>query len=176
MRACTVCKHPQSHAITADLLARVPYRTIERRYSVSRSALDRHVTQHVAKALRQLVAAEASLTDAAMVAAPVLEQMRKLNGRALKILQQAEDAKDHATALHSIREIRHSLELIAKLTGELDPRAAGETPGAPLNVTIQYVAKQNVGIFPLSPQMPGVDGCSPAVASQPQAEGDECQR
>jgi hypothetical protein len=32
--------------------------------------------------------------------------------------------------------------LIAKLTGELNPRAAGETPGAPLTVVIQYVDKQ----------------------------------
>jgi hypothetical protein len=134
MRTCTVCQHPQLNAITGDLAARVPLRTIEGRYSVSRSALDRHV-QHVPKAV-QLVA------DAAAIAAPVLGEMRKLNARALRILGDAEAAKDRPTALHAIRECRRNLELIAKLTGELDPRAAGETPGAPLHVTINYVDKQ----------------------------------
>ena len=140
MRTCTVCQHPELRAITADLMARVPYRTIERRYSVSRSAIDRHVTQHVSKALRQLAAAE-KLADAATVAEPVLGEMRKLNSRALRILADAETSADRTTALHAIRECRRNLELIAKLTGELDPRAAGETPGGSLTVVVQYVDK-----------------------------------
>jgi hypothetical protein len=124
-------------------MARTPYRTIERRYSVSRSAIDRHVNQHVSKAFRQLAAAE-KLTDAATVAEPVLSQMRDLNARALRILFDAEGAQDRPTALHAIRECRRNLELIAKLTGELDPRAAGETAGSPVTVTIQYVDRQMV--------------------------------
>ena len=60
--------------------------------------------------------------------------MRSLNGRALRILADAEVAQDRATALHAIRECRRNLELIARLTGELDPRAAGETPGSTLQV------------------------------------------
>jgi hypothetical protein len=43
--------------------------------------------------------------------------------------------------LQAIRECRRNLELIARLTGELDPRAAGETPGAPLNITVVYAEK-----------------------------------
>ena len=57
-RPCTLCAHPELRGITADLMARVPYRTIERRYNVSRSAIDRHVSGHVSKALRELAAAE----------------------------------------------------------------------------------------------------------------------
>ena len=151
MRTCTVCQHPELHAITADLMARTPYRTIERRYSVSRSAIDRHVNQHVSKAFRQLAAAE-KLTDAATVAEPVLSEMRKLNARALRILADAETAKDRPTALHAIRECRRNLELIARLTGELDPRAAGETPGAPVNITVVYAEKALV--TPAAPNGP----------------------
>jgi hypothetical protein len=81
---------------------------------------------------------------AAAIAAPVLEEMRKLNFRALRILYSAEATRDHTTALHAIRECRRNLELIAKLTGELDPRAAGEIPGAPLTVIVQYVEKQAI--------------------------------
>lgn len=140
--ACTICNHPQIRAITADLMARVPYRTIEQRYSVSRSAIDRHVTSHITRAFRQLAAA-AKLGDAAIVAEPVLAQMRGLHVRALAILAKAEAAKDHGTALVAIRECRRNLELVAKLTGELDPHLAGET-GQPLTVIVQYVDKQVV--------------------------------
>jgi len=55
--------------------------------------------------------------------------MRKLNTRSLKILKAAEEAKDHTVALHAVRECRRNLELIAKLTGELDPQAAGKAGG-----------------------------------------------
>jgi hypothetical protein len=72
---------------------------------------------------------------------PVLDQIRHLNARALRILTAAENTKDHVTALSAIREVRHGLELVARLTGELDPRAAGETPGAPLQVTVVYAEK-----------------------------------
>jgi hypothetical protein len=109
--------------------------------------------------------------------------MRKLNTRALRILQDAEKTKDPAMALSAIRECRRNLELIAKLTGELDPRAAGETPGGSLQVTINYVQKQNnLEVFPqvaASEEMPRAGESSPAIASLPRAEGDggpECPR
>jgi hypothetical protein len=175
MKTCTVCQHPELRAITGDLAARVPLRTIEGRYpGLSRSALDRHV-QHVPKAVK-LVA------DAAAIAAPVLVEMRKLNARALRILADVEETKDHATALTAIRECRRNLELIAKLTGELDPRAAGETPGAPLSITVQYIQKQNnLEMFPqvaASEETPR-GGDSRAAIASPRAEGDggpECPR
>ena len=131
--SCSVCRHAQLNAITGDLVARVPLRTIESRYGVSRSALDRHV-QHIPKAVR-LVA------DAANIAGPVLAQVRSLQSRTLRILRQAEQSKDLAIALHAIREGRRNCELIGKLTGELDPRASGEGSGGPLHVTINYVQR-----------------------------------
>jgi hypothetical protein len=40
-------------------MARKPLRSIEKRYQVSRSALDRHLNHHVVKALWKLAAADA---------------------------------------------------------------------------------------------------------------------
>jgi hypothetical protein len=163
-RTCSICTHAKLEGITADIMRRVPYRTLASKYAVSVPALDRHTRLHVSAALRLLVAAEGermSLPEAAAIAAPVLGEMRQLNVRALRILQQAEGSKDHPTALHAIRECRKNLELIAKLTGELDPRSAGETPGAPLTVVIQYVDRQQVVTAGAQPQL---------------AEGDPCQR
>jgi hypothetical protein len=180
--SCSVCDHPNLRAITTDLMARASYRTIESRYSVSRAAIDRHVRKHVTKGLKLLMAAEReslavqTLADADAVTRPVLSEMRNLNARALRILNDAEAAQDRPTALHAIRECRRNLELIAKLTGELDPRAAGETPGAPLSITVQYVQKQNtIQMFPqvaASQEMPRAGDSSPAIQSLPRAEGD----
>ena len=155
-RPCTICQHAEAKAITSAIMGRVPLRKIEARYRVSKSALDRHISGHVSKPLRKLASAELSLPDAAALAQPVLGEMRKLNARALKILQAAEVEKDHAIALNAIRECRRNLELIAKLTGELDPRASGETPERSLNITVQYVDKQLVASAPSQapPQLP----------------------
>ena|SRR6516164_7481935 len=138
-RNCTICNHPQLREITHALMARRPYRSIQARYGVNKSAIVRHLKRHVTKALRKLTATEIPLAMAEEVAEPVLVEMRKLNVRSLRILKSAEDAKDHTTALSAVRECRRNLELIAKLTGELDPRAAGEeTGGGALQVTVIY--------------------------------------
>jgi hypothetical protein len=62
---------------------------------------------------------------------PVLQQIRRLNQRSLRILTEAEHGKwkDPAIALQAIRECRHNLELIGKLTGELkSPEANAHEP------------------------------------------------
>jgi hypothetical protein len=137
-RHCSICQHPRLRDITADLMRRASYRTLQAKYGISKSSIERHVGNHVSAALRRL---QSEMTVAAEVGGPVLEQMRGLNARALRILGDAEAAQDRPTALHAIRECRRNLDLIARLTGELDPRAASETPGAPLHVTINYVDK-----------------------------------
>ena len=43
-------------------------------------------------------------------------------------------------ALHAVRECRRNLELIAKLTGELDPHVAGEGGGQGLVVNVVYTS------------------------------------
>jgi len=74
----------------------------------------------------------------------------------LRILQNAEETQDHATALTAIRECRRNLELIAKLTGELDPRSAGETSGGSLQVTVVYADRAAVLVrdSPAPPALP----------------------
>jgi hypothetical protein len=53
-RTCTVCRHARRHEIEADLQARLPYRAIAQRYSISKDAISRHrahVTLHATPAL-----------------------------------------------------------------------------------------------------------------------------
>ena len=148
-RNCTICNHPQLKEITHALIARRPYRSIQARYGVNKSSIVRHLKRHVTKALRQLSKTEMPIAQAAEIGEPVLVEMRRLNQRSLKILKAAEEAKDHTLALHAVRECRRNLELIAKLTGELDPRAAGEeTGGGALQVTVIYSEKAAVQVSP----------------------------
>ena len=94
-RSCSVCNHPRLREITGDLMARRPYRSIQSRYGISKSALERHVSRHVTKALRKLTASDLPMAMAAEIGEPVLVEMRKLNARSLRILKSAEDAKDY---------------------------------------------------------------------------------
>lgn len=49
----------------------------------------------------------------------LLEQVKSLSTRALSILSQAEGAGDLRTACSAIREVRSTLELLLKVSGEL---------------------------------------------------------
>ncbi len=49
----------------------------------------------------------------------LLDQLQQLQAKALGILARAESAGDLRSALGAIREVRSTLELVAKVTGEL---------------------------------------------------------
>jgi len=57
----------------------------------------------------------------------LLEQARGLHARALGILERAEAAGQLETALKAIREVRGILELLGKLSGQIEERGAGKT-------------------------------------------------
>jgi hypothetical protein len=121
-RPCSVCTHPQTREISADLFAGVSYRSIQKKFGVTPAALCGHLKEHVAAPLRRLCEAERRLADDAALVAPSLLEMRRLNERTLRILSLAELSKDYDTALRAIAESRRNVELISRLTGELDPR------------------------------------------------------
>ena len=137
-RPCRVCNHERSAEIGRDLLHGVSYRAIAKQYGVAIAGLSRHVAEHIQGPLRRIIQAEASLTEDAQTVQPTLLEMRRLNQRSLRILAIAEESKDHDAALGAIRECRRNLELIARLSGELEPHAAGEAGGQGLVVNIVY--------------------------------------
>jgi hypothetical protein len=146
-RQCSICNHAESRAITADLMNGASYRNVAKRYALSSSSIDRHLRLHVSQALRKIAAHQAreseSMTvgDAVAIAEPVftvLDETRKLYRHMYKVLIDAAAADDKATLMQANRECVRDLDLIARITGELDPRAGGETGSGPINVTIQY--------------------------------------
>ena len=130
MKTCTICVNPQRMEIDQMLVAKTPLRTVAKQTGTSHSALFRH-SQHIAGAIAKATGAALASTSA-MAAAKVVEQaadaqtllsqVQQLNARAIVILDAAQDAGKHHTALAAIREVRGCLELLGKLSGELQAR------------------------------------------------------
>jgi transposase-like protein len=116
-RRCTVCDHPQKHAVDEALVSGAPYRSVAKRFGLSESSVYRHKTEHLpTHLLKAREVAEVAQAD------DLLEQVRDLQAHALDILERAEKTGDLRTALAAISQARGNLELLGKLAGELDER------------------------------------------------------
>ena len=113
-RRCTICNHSNRNRIDRSLVKGTPLRTIADRWSVSKTALIRHREKHLPASLVASKKAK-EVTDADRLIANICN----LRKRAHRILNRAEEAGDDRTALSAIRESRNTLELLAKLLGEL---------------------------------------------------------
>jgi hypothetical protein len=117
-RRCTICAHEDLETINKALVSGEPYRSVANRYeSLSQAAVQRHQENHLPATL-----AKAKEAEQVAHADDLLEDLKGLQGRTLTILEAAEGANQHRTALAAIREARSNLELLAKLLGELDER------------------------------------------------------
>ncbi len=116
-RACTICVHDEAHMINVALVSREPYRAISRRFGVSKDALKRHSGEHIPELL-----VEASRAVEVCEADDLLGRIEALQGRTLAILEAAEHTGELRTALAAIREARGNLELVGRITKELDER------------------------------------------------------
>lgn len=115
-RRCTVCDHSARAEIDRALASGAKSnRAVAAQWQLTPAAVHRHARSHVASDLRRArEAADVARADS------LLDQIRSLHARTLRILANAEAAGDATTALRALREARGGLELLAKLLGELD--------------------------------------------------------
>lgn len=118
-RICSVCVHPMREYIEEELIRNTPLRNIAKQFGTSVTALHRHKQSHLPEHLTQAKQAEEVAN-----ASSLLEKVQHLHEKAIGILASAEQANDLRTALMAIREARATLELIAKVTGELTQQVA----------------------------------------------------
>ena len=118
-RSCTVCRHDEAHLINVALVQRDPYRNIAERYGLSVGSLSRHAKDHLPGLL-----AEAKRAVEVAEAGDLLSRVEALHARTLAILEAAEGTGELRTALSAIREARGNLELVGRVTKELDERPA----------------------------------------------------
>ena len=116
-RRCTICTHYERHAINVALVQRDPYRHIAKQWDVSTGALQRHAKEHLPELLvKAKNAVEVAEAD------DLLSRVEALQRRTLAILESAEETGELRTALSAIKEARGNLELVGRITKELDER------------------------------------------------------
>jgi hypothetical protein len=125
-RKCSLCIHDERQEIEQSLLSGDSYRTIAQRFAVSRDAVGRH-RRHLPAALAHAREAKEITRGDSLVG-----QLRDLTSEAERLKEKAEQAGDYRTALAAVRELCRIVELVAKMTGELD----SHTETKILNVTL----------------------------------------
>jgi hypothetical protein len=125
-RKCSLCIHDRREQIEQALLCGDSYRIVAQRFTVSRDAVARH-RRHLPAAL-----AHARELKEVVHGDSLLAQLRELTSEAQRIKGMAEKAGDHRTMLAAVRELCRIVELIAKLSGELESHSETKI----LNVTL----------------------------------------
>jgi translation initiation factor IF-2 len=140
-RSCTVCSHPEREAIDRALVGDASNRSVASLYDVSEAAVRRHKAKHLPTKL-----AKAHEAEEVARADELLRQVRSLQSKTLNILLQAESAGDLRTALSAVREARGNVELLAKLSGELD-----ESPVVNVLISPEWLELRAVIVGALEP-------------------------
>jgi len=109
-RRCSICDHPEYHAINVALVQREPWRHIAAQWDVSTGALQRHAQDHLPALLAK--AKEGVERSDAEILASELEEVK---GDVRRLKSKAEDEGDLRTALLGCDKALKALELQAKV-------------------------------------------------------------
>lgn len=111
---CGICAHPLRQEIDDGLLRGDSLSTLAERCGYSKSLVHHHARLHVARDDER----------AATISQEVLiERLEGFERHARRILGKAERAEDYRAAVAAIREMRGSLDSIARITGAIRDRA-----------------------------------------------------
>lgn len=114
-KTCTICRHPNRAAAEKALAKGEPGRAVAKQYGLSYASLDRHSRNCIRKAIKKAVAKrEAALADR------LLDEMEDLHTRTRGILERTEKTEPDV-ALRAVGHARKNIELVARLTGKLEP-------------------------------------------------------
>lgn len=130
---CSICVHADRDDIDELLLRRATsLRVMAQRFGTSTSALHRHRTEHLATVLTQAeTAREQAHAD------DLLEQLRWVQRRTVRLLDTAEANGKLGVAVFCIREARGNIELLAKL---LAVAAQAEQAAPPVTASPEWAA------------------------------------
>lgn len=125
MQQCTICAHKELTAIDHALLQRISTREIERRFAVGRASLSRH-RRHMPTRV-ETAAPECVINSHE----PVIAQIRGLIDSMRQLIARAQGSGHLQVASQTMRHLAATIELLAKLTGELET-----APTAQFNFTL----------------------------------------
>lgn len=114
---CKVCSHPERPEIDQRIAEGASNPTVAAEFGVSKDSVRRHRDRHVSESLKAL-----STRRETAGAVRATDRAEELYVKARGILEAAETAGQGQLALAAIKELRATVELLAKLSGELDER------------------------------------------------------
>ncbi len=109
---CASCEHPDQKLINEGLAAGKSLLSLSKRFHITRSSLKHH-RAHLSESLVAI--------QTAAGAEGIVEQLQDLVRRARRFLDSAELSGNSAQGLTAIRELRESLLVLGRVTGELTP-------------------------------------------------------
>jgi hypothetical protein len=113
-KKCLVCTSHDKDAINSKLIAGLSVRAVGEEYGISKSAISYHRTNHLPR--DRVKSKQLAEVDAAN---KLVERIEGLYERAITLIDIAEGDKKYAASVSAIREARASLELLARISGEL---------------------------------------------------------
>lgn len=140
---CRGCTHPDRESLDRELAGGITLRAAGEKYGLSKDSIARHKKNHLSKALRAVQ--ERRELGGATTA---VERAESLYSKASEILEEAQDNK---LALSAIKELRETVVLLAKLSGELDERPQVQVlnvQASPEWLQIQSVMLEALAPFP----------------------------
>jgi len=140
---CLVCISDDKDAINEKLISGVSVRSLAEEYNISKSAISRHRTTHLPRDL--VKSKQLSEIDAAD---KLVERIEGLYERAVALITIAEQDKKYAPAVSAIKEARASLELLARISGELKSGTHLTLVYSPQWVELRQVLVQALEPFP----------------------------
>jgi hypothetical protein len=127
-QVCSVCKSPEKVAVESAILRRVPLSRIAEQTKLSVFAMQRH-KKHMPANIVRSAPYEVQQTVQAI---SLLDRVQSLMLEIRQIAEQAKKNKSWGSALGAMRELRGCIELLGKLSGELQ----AQTPGPKLSVAV----------------------------------------
>jgi DNA-binding XRE family transcriptional regulator len=112
-----VCIHEKRDEIDREIVSRQPYRALARTFGVSKDSISRHANLHIPETLTTANAI-AEVVRADML----LDRVEVLVSEAEGLLTYGKDERQAKAWEGGLRELRKCLELLARVTGELDER------------------------------------------------------
>ncbi len=142
-RACAVCIHRDRDSIDEAIASGVPIRKIARQHNISKDSVYRHAQNHLPETVKK-----AHAIKEAGRASELLDRVETLVSEAEGLLKHGKDEKKAKAWSDGIRELRKCLELLARVTGELDERPQINFTTLPEWVEIRTLILTAVDGFP----------------------------
>ena len=142
-RTCSVCAHPDRDSIDIALVEGKPLRNIAKQYALSASSLHRHAQSHLPETVKA-----AYVVQEQGHAVELLSRVEGLISEAEGLLKHGKKEKQAKAWASGISELRKTIELLARVTGELDERPVINFIAQPEWVEIRTLILSALDSFP----------------------------